>query len=444
MNLHFLKNKIFLVGGGFFVLLALGVVMGLTIVRIQNQKPTVTQPKAFGPTVTWPSCVNATTKPSGCSSGDLIDSNGNTPNTPGGYYHCENNDCFNTSDDSRNINKCCSKVKNDPGACAWPARGWCTPAQCPGSGGQMCGLYIYNHCSNCYGLGNYNGSCSWQADCIQGQECVSGTCTTTNNPCWVKVPIPGAWLPTGQISGTVPTFFWDYDTTYSSAVTGVVVYLFDKDPTAGGVAAKYSTVAPAGAGASFKSVPLSQFGITSLLPNKQYWWMVNVNSYSSPDPKYACMKTATFTTGTGTNCTSTPATPDACGITCTNIQIDSNNCGACGKVCQSGQTCSSGVCTVGASCTTGQTACSTGCKNLQTDSSNCGSCGRACTTGQTCVSGACSVSTTDEVNACWGNGGVNGKCYDPNGDGEVNILDFSCMRSVYSQTLDKKCGDKQT
>lgn len=32
-----------------------------------------------------------------------------------------------------------------------------------------------------------------------------------------------------------------------------------------------------------------------------------------------------------------------------------------------------------------------------------------------------------QVDACWGNAGSDGKCYDCNGDGEINILDFSCF-----------------
>lgn len=38
---------------------------------------------------------------------------------------------------------------------------------------------------------------------------------------------------------------------------------------------------------------------------------------------------------------------------------------------------------------------------------------------------------SNEANVCWGNGGAGtnaGRCYDCNGDGTVNILDFSCFR----------------
>lgn len=34
-----------------------------------------------------------------------------------------------------------------------------------------------------------------------------------------------------------------------------------------------------------------------------------------------------------------------------------------------------------------------------------------------------------EAEACWGNQGADGRCYDCNGDSEINILDFSCFSS---------------
>lgn len=43
--------------------------------------------------------------------------------------------------------------------------------------------------------------------------------------------------------------------------------------------------------------------------------------------------------------------------------------------------------------------------------------------------------SVDEVSACWGNGGTNGACYDSNGDGQINSLDFAFMRLVYSKKV---------
>lgn len=143
-------------------------------------------------------------------------------------------------------------------------------------------------------------------------------------------------------------------------------------------------------------------------------------------------------TTAGASCggqTCSGATPDLCGTTCTNKQTDNNNCGICGNACTAGQTCTNGACGTTNQCPTGQTACSGVCKNLQTDAANCGACGTACTSTQTCSSGVCTATGSNEVNSCWGNGGTNGKCYDCNGDGEVNILDFSCFRSKYLQNV---------
>jgi hypothetical protein len=40
-----------------------------------------------------------------------------------------------------------------------------------------------------------------------------------------------------------------------------------------------------------------------------------------------------------------------------------------------------------------------------------------------------------EIEACWGNGGGNGRCYDCNGDGYINILDFSCFAKRWLETV---------
>src|ERR1700733_10212547 len=49
--------------------------------------------------------------------------------------------------------------------------------------------------------------------------------------------------------------------------------------------------------------------------------------------------------------------------------------------------------TTGTSCAASQKACSQGCTNVQTDSQNCGACGTVCGTGQTCQSGTCTCGT---------------------------------------------------
>lgn len=189
----------------------------------------------------------------------------------------------------------------------------------------------------------------------------------------------------------------------------------------------------------------------------------------------ACTTGQICSAGACTN-TCSGTTPDLCGTACTNKQTDNSNCGTCGNACTTGQVCTNGTCTN--QCATGQNVCSGVCKNLQTDSSNCGTCGNACATGKVCSSGVCTTNCTgttpdycgtsctnkqtdsvncgscgvvcpagqtcsagvcgggsSEINSCWGNSGVNGRCYDCNGDGTVNALDFACFRARFAETI---------
>lgn len=102
-------------------------------------------------------------------------------------------------------------------------------------------------------------------------------------------------------------------------------------------------------------------------------------------------------------------TPNSCvnTATCNSTTCPSGCCSGTLCVAYSNQTASS--------CGTGGVACS------------------ACTAGQSCTSGVCT--TTSEANSCWGNSGTDGKCYDCNGDGVINVLDFSCFRNSYGQTV---------
>lgn len=68
-----------------------------------------------------------------------------------------------------------------------------------------------------------------------------------------------------------------------------------------------------------------------------------------------------------------------------------------------------------------------------------------CPTGQACVAGQCSnnngggdgnATVSGQVNACWGNPtGLGGKCYDCNGDGTINILDFTCFAKHWLENI---------
>lgn len=61
---------------------------------------------------------------------------------------------------------------------------------------------------------------------------------------------------------------------------------------------------------------------------------------------------------------------------------------------------------------------------------------KATTSAETAFSQVRNFTTagSSEANTCWGNGGANGKCYDCNGDGVINVLDFSCFRANYTKT----------
>jgi len=89
-----------------------------------------------------------------------------------------------------------------------------------------------------------------------------------------------------------------------------------------------------------------------------------------------------------------------CSGTCANLQVDPNNCGACGNKCKPGQVCMSGKCTL--VCQAGLTNCSGTCVNLQTDTFNCGACGATCTAGQLCSAGKCALSCQAGLSNCGG------------------------------------------
>jgi hypothetical protein len=79
-----------------------------------------------------------------------------------------------------------------------------------------------------------------------------------------------------------------------------------------------------------------------------------------------------------------------CSGTCVDLKTDSNNCGACGKVCAAGTSCSNKLC-----CGAGLVNCSGTCVDLKTDSSNCGACGKVCAAGTSCLSSKCSSPATN-------------------------------------------------
>jgi len=90
-----------------------------------------------------------------------------------------------------------------------------------------------------------------------------------------------------------------------------------------------------------------------------------------------------------------------CGTSCcVDLATDSQNCGACGNVCQAGQTCVAGSCS--ASCPAGLALCNAICTDLQTDRQNCGGCGDACPPGLVCDGGACELYCVEGFVECPG------------------------------------------
>lgn len=315
---------------GLIALGALATVLFLTVQRAQQLQSTVSRPKAYGGTP-WPQCAKE-----------------------GPYAYQGDLGC------------CANIPSKGSDACAWPARGWCKPSQCsaginipnncsdcaPGkdctitgggkgcldpdgkcqnkSQGCRCGLYYQDSTSTC------QQSCTWQFDCQQGFNCVDGACVLNTNPCWNPQPIP----INGKYDSTNQSLLWEWDTKYSGDVKGAVVYVWT-DPNRTGNA---YAVAGASASTGFKSVSLKSF-TPALVSGTTYYWLVNPNSYHSPDAKYECMNNATkgWTFEGPSLC---PAGQTTCGGSCVDLKTDANNCGGCGAKCAAGQTCVNSVCTL--------------------------------------------------------------------------------------------------
>ena len=430
-----LGNKFIVIGGSFIALLALGVVLGLTVVRIQNEKATIGRPKAA-------------------------------------------NECSNPSPD------CCGSLGSDYFGCAWPDRGWCTKSQCGGpalarsaanGGNQNCGLFRQTYCQS-------GGWCSNNDDCYGGQTCNGGVCTTPS-----PQPSYTATYPKGgeQVGSLSPTFTWTgsmpANNNYKNICIGTWVSSSSCDSVGCFSVAGNSYTHPA-----------------PLVANTIYGWTVySARSPGTLDVTNMAGGCQQFKTGAGISCPSgqilcgsscvNPNTDNAncgaCGVACgTGKTCTSGVCAAnpthfecvskaCASVAGAGDN-KNGCTTPGGICCTGSSDCSSGqscdstktpnvcianpthfecvnkaCKKVDGAGDNKNGCsvegGTCCGSSSDCASGqSCDTtktpnacSSTDEVNACWGNGGTSGKCYDCNGDGEVNILDFACFRAKYNQNV---------
>lgn len=117
------------------------------------------------------------------------------------------------------------------------------------------------------------------------------------------------------------------------------------------------------------------------------------------------------------------------GRTCVDLQIDAQNCGACGRTCAGTAICLLGTC----ACPGGSVACESGCANLDSDPANCGTCGTDC--GDFfCVAGQC-MEDCGVLTEC------DGVCVDPSRDSShCGACDNACAPGSTCVDGECQCG----
>jgi hypothetical protein len=102
----------------------------------------------------------------------------------------------------------------------------------------------------------------------------------------------------------------------------------------------------------------------------------------------ACNSNTSRLCGSCGNYACCAASADCCSGTCTSVNSDPQNCGACGNVCAAGAFCVNGICNAGP-CFGGQAFCDGACREIALDPSYCGGCDISCGPNENCAGGLC-------------------------------------------------------
>ncbi|TNE46499.1 MAG: hypothetical protein EP343_23110 [Deltaproteobacteria bacterium] len=104
---------------------------------------------------------------------------------------------------------------------------------------------------------------------------------------------------------------------------------------------------------------------------------------------------------------------------CVDLQIDEQNCGACGRACASDQICCQGICIrnghsncgkCGRSCNSNEFCCENACVSPFSNRNHCGQCGDSCPDKQICVQAQCEACPADKTFCSTGE--KQGDCFD--------------------------------